>query len=117
MGIRPRGLGLRLKSLQDHPDGAAGWGGARCPFVVATLLPFVTTFSDFSLDAVLVARFELLGVMREIRRESIGDLLLVRDLRKPGTSSSTSSSSGCSSSDCCEDVILFLAAERVVGAE
>lgn len=80
-------------------------------------LPFETIFSDVSLEDDFVARLELLGVMREIFRESMGDLLLVRDLRRPGTSSSTSSSSGCSSRDCCEGVILFLAAERVVGAE
>lgn len=97
--MRPRGLGLRLKSRQDQPEGVAGWGGARCPFEV-DILPFVTTFSEGSLDKGFMARLELLGVMRAIVRESIGDLLLVRDLRRPGTSSSTSSCCGCSSCEC-----------------
>ncbi len=37
MGIRPSGLGLRLKSRQLQPGGAAD-GGSRCPFA-ATVLP------------------------------------------------------------------------------
>src|SRR4051794_7985368 len=98
MGMRPSGLGLRLKSLQLQPVYIAGVGGKRCPFDLVAAFsgrspfvngaeaigvwPFATGlavgFVDVSLASFLV---------------SIGLRLRVRALRRSGLSSSSRSSS------------------------
>lgn len=121
--MRPRGLGLRLKSLQLQPRGVAGAGGARWPFtsVVAVVvgvvvLPLATIGSDgLTTSGRLVDEeldFRRDEVRRRIRAVSMGERLLVRDLRVCGASSSSSviSSRG-------RGVAARLAAERVTGGK
>ena len=88
MGMRPRGLGLRLKSRQFQNEVVVtGCGGARWPFGIA-LVPFVVPLADPLADPFvdplgafscsLIDWFEVFGVMRGT---AIGERLLVRDLR------------------------------------
>lgn len=113
MGIRPSGLGLRLKSRHVQPDGVAGCGGARCPFVTL-VCPFIVRLwvfeSDFFDDWRLSGS---LGVILCGRLVSIGDLLLVLALLTSGASESSLESSA---TGCGVDILLLLAADLVTGA-
>jgi len=115
MGIRPRGLGLRLKSLQLHPAYVPGVGGERCPLTdfsgaAALMAPFVSgaegtgvcpfAFVDF------VAFFDVNFVNLRV---SMGLRLRVRARRSSGLSSSSSSSTGAGVA------IRFRAADLVTG--
>lgn len=115
MGIRPSGLGLRLKSRQLQPVGVAGWGGARWPLVVvpSRVAVAVAVAAMMPSCSALCGVFDdVLGVMRGTARESMGERLLVRDLRSPEALALLSSSSLSSSTACCVGAFLRL---RVMG--
>lgn len=132
MGIRPSGLGLRLKSLQLHPKDAAGVGGDKCPLisgpfsatpfvfmaeieaaavVLAVALSGTVAVSGLRVLVAAAAVFEaFLGLNRLTFLVSRGLRLRVRALRNSGLSSSSKSSdTGCGVAS------LLLAADRVVG--
>lgn len=113
--MRPRGLGLRLKSRHVQPNGVDGWGGARWPLTVVLLSPLTAVDSSGTGDlASLPALAALLVrcVRAETARVSMGERLRVRALRSSGPSES--SSSACRSRDFGAGVRLR-AAERVTG--
>lgn len=106
--MRPRGLGLRLKSRQLHPE-VTGWGGARWPFVVvASRVAVAVAVAMMPSCSVLDDAVGVL-VMRGTR-DSRGERLLVRDLRGPELE--LLPSLGSSSTACCVGAFLRL---RVMG--
>jgi len=122
MGIRPKGLGLRLKSRQDHPTGVEGCGGARWPFDVVDFplplllsapLDVVCSSGMVSLDILPALAAVLVRLVKRVTAcVSIGERLRVRARRNSGGSGR--SSSGSSSRGCGVGVRLR-AAERVTG--
>lgn len=116
IGIRPSGLGLRLKSRQLQPGDIAD-AGDKWP-LDATMLPFAGTSpaDDAFFGVVFVLGVSVgMAVRPESLREAMGLRLLVRALRRSGPSS-CSSSSKCSSTGC-GVLTLFLTDDRVTGAE
>lgn len=80
--MRPRGLGLRLKSRQFQPVKTVRSGGARWPFAVVAfplVALIVCASSNFAGTTAAAAAF--LEVMRCTVRVLMGDRLRVRDLR------------------------------------
>lgn len=125
MGIRPRGLGLRLKSRHVQPA-KLGSGGARWPFVVVAfplsglltegiaVVASAAAADSSSTSSTILEEDGFLGrrgVMRWMARVSMGERLRVRDRRWPGVSSELLSSS----CRVCDAALRFLAAERVTG--
>src|SRR4051794_10989608 len=106
MGMRPRGLGLRLRSRQLQPVLLA-LEGERCPFVATPFVIAEESFFDKE-DSVGLASDKLL-----ILRTLMGVLLFDRARLKSGLESSSSLST--LSSIFPGILIRFLVDERVTG--
>lgn len=140
MGIRPSGLGLRLKSRQLQPGVAGDLGGARCPFVLTSAAPFESSSvsslgraaapfrrpscSDGTTSSALffasLVDFALAGVAAGVRPGTFLDFIGLRDRARARRSSGSESSSivswnGIEGEDTPRETWRLRAAERVTG--